>query len=122
MTSRDEGNSGASRRRDTRVIVNREFQSMEEFIAEYVKDVSRSGVFVRTDDPLPVGTRVDLRFTVVSTNLETIEGTGAVVRIVAASDPLGAGMGVVFTDLTPASRIRLDEILARHLASLQAMR
>ena len=51
--------SKPTRRQSDRVIVNREFSSIDEFITEYVSDISRSGVFIRSDDPLPVGTKVD---------------------------------------------------------------
>ena len=61
-----------ARRREPRVIVNREFRSVEEFISEYVSNVSRTGAFIRTDDPLPLGTRVQLRFTLLIEEIETI--------------------------------------------------
>ncbi|HCF59173.1 MAG TPA: hypothetical protein DFS52_14415, partial [Myxococcales bacterium] len=73
------GNSG---RRESRRVINREFASVEEFISEYVCNISRSGAFVRSVDPLPVGTRVALRFSVIIDEIETVEGIGEVVRVV----------------------------------------
>jgi uncharacterized protein (TIGR02266 family) len=101
------------RRAEPRQQVNRDFASVEEFLAEYVANISRSGAFIRTDDPLPVGTRVALKFTVIMDELETIEGVGIVVR----RSPLGgndaAGMGVVFTELTGYSRELIEKIMTR---------
>jgi uncharacterized protein (TIGR02266 family) len=102
-----------NRRTEGRIVVNREFASAEEFLAEYVANVSRSGAFIRTDDPLPVGTKVALRFTVILDELETIEGLGMVVRRVPPGDDGPAGMGVVFTELTAYSKQLLEKIITR---------
>lgn len=93
--------------------VNREFASVEEFILEYVSNVSRTGVFIRTDDPLPIGTRVNLKFTVIMDDLETIEGQGEVVRVVKEGKDEPAGMGVVFTDLNSYSRKLIERLMVR---------
>lgn len=101
------------RRRDPRLVVNREFKSVEEFVAEYVSNISRSGAFIRTDDPLPVGTRVQLRFTLLADEIETIEGEGEVVRVVKSGGRAKAGMGVVFTSLTAYSKQLLERLMTR---------
>ena len=100
-----------TRRRDPRVVVNREFATIEEFISEYASDISRSGVFIRSDDPLPVGTKVDLRFTVIIDDFETIEGIGEVIRTVPPGGPTPSGMGVAFLELTERSRTLLDRLV-----------
>jgi uncharacterized protein (TIGR02266 family) len=101
------------RRRDPRLVVNREFRSVEEFIAEYVSNISRSGAFIRTDEPLPVGTRVQLRFTLLLDDIETIEGEGEVVRLVKASGRQRGGMGVVFTSLSAYSKQLIERLVTR---------
>ena len=95
--------------RDDRVTINHEFASVDEFIAEYVTNISRSGVFIRTRAPLPVGTRVNLRFTVIVDELETIEGVGEVMRV--QEDP--PGMGVVFVELTSHSQDLVSKLITR---------
>ena len=95
------------RRGADRVRVNREFDTIEEFISEYVSDISQSGVFIRSDDPLPKGTKVDLRFTVIMDEMETIEGIGEVVRV--END----GMGVVFRELSAYSKDLLEKLLTQ---------
>lgn len=99
------------KRDERRLPVNREFLSIEEFITEYVSDISRTGIFIRSDDPLPVGTKVDLRFTVIAGDFETIEGIGEVVRYIPPGGDAPAGMGVVFTELTDVSRALVDRLL-----------
>ena len=94
-------------RREARVTINKEFESYDAFINEYVTNISRSGVFVRSKTPLPVGTRVNLRFTVIMDDIETIEGVGCVVRV--HEDP--PGMGVVFTELSGYSKSLIEKLL-----------
>lgn len=92
-----------------RVTINKSFDSFDAFVEEYVSNVSKSGVFIRSTTPLPVGTKVNLTFSVVMDGIETIEGTGEVVRVV--DDP--PGMGVVFTQLTSGSQAILERLLIR---------
>jgi len=97
-------------RQEPRVTINKEFDSFDQFIEEYVTNISKSGVFIRTEQPLPIGTEVDLRFTVIMESIETIEGTGLVVRV--QQDP--SGMGVVFKDLSSYSESLIRKLLTHH--------
>jgi uncharacterized protein (TIGR02266 family) len=94
-------------RTDVRLTINKEFESFDAFIQEYVTNISRSGVFVKSKQPLPVGTRVNLKFTVIMQDVETIEGIGEVVRV--DDDP--SGMGVVFRELSAYSKNLLERLL-----------
>lgn len=97
-------------RQEQRVTINKEFDSFDQFIQEYVTNISKSGVFIRTEQPLPVGTKVDLRFTVIMDNIETIEGLGEVVRV--QQSP--SGMGVVFRELSSYSQELISKLLVQH--------
>jgi len=95
--------------REKRVTINHEFANVDQFITEYVTNISRSGVFIRSKDPLPVGTKVNLRFTVIMEEIETIEGIGEVVRV--SKRP--AGMGVAFIKLTSYSQRLIEKLFTR---------
>jgi len=95
--------------RAERVQINHEFSSVDAFINEYVANISHSGVFIRSKDPLPVGTRVALKFTVIMDELETIEGVGEVVR--RTTKP--AGMGVIFVELTGYSQDLVAKLITQ---------
>jgi hypothetical protein len=97
----------ARKRRDDRLTINKEFGSFEAFIEEYVTNISRSGAFVKSSDPPPVGTEINLKFTVIMDDIETIEGIGKVVRV--QHDP--QGMGVVFTRISHHSQHLLERLL-----------
>ncbi len=95
-----------------RVTINKEFESFDAFIQEYVTNISRTGVFIKSQQPLPVGTRVNLRFTVIMDDIETIEGIGEVVRVDA--DPSGVvGMGVVFREISAYSKDLIEKLLVQ---------
>ena len=98
-------------RKTTRVTINKQFDSFDQFVREYVANVSGGGVFIRSATPLPVGTEITLKFAVVLDEIETIEGTGVVVRV--ENDP--PGMGVVFKELRGYSQELVERLLvARH--------
>lgn len=98
-------------RTDERVTINKEFESFDAFIQEYVTNISRSGVFIKSNKPLPVGTRVNLRFTVIMDDIESIEGVGEVVRV--DMDP--PGMGVVFRELSAYSKDLIEKLLVQRV-------
>jgi hypothetical protein len=97
----------ADKRLGERLTINKEFESFDAFIQEYVTNISRTGVFIKSSTPLAVGTRVNLRFTVIMDDIETIEGIGEVVRV--ERDP--PGMGVVFRELSAYSKGLIDKLL-----------
>jgi hypothetical protein len=99
----------SDKRADERVTINKEFESFDAFIQEYVTNISRTGVFIKSTTPLPIGTRVNLRFTVIMEDIESIEGVGEVVRV--EKDP--PGMGVVFRELSQYSKGLIDKLLTQ---------
>src|SRR5215467_14652895 len=101
------------KREDERVTINKEFESFDAFIQEYVTNISRTGVFIKSQTPLPIGTSVNLRFTVIMEDIETIEGVGEVVRV--ERDP--PGMGVVFRELSQYSKDLIDKLLTQRSRS-----
>lgn len=76
----------------------------------YVANLSEYGVFVHTGRRLPLGTEVELRFTVVVEDPVVIAGRGRVVRYQA--DP--AGMGFEFTQLDPEMLLRVADVVRRN--------
>jgi hypothetical protein len=104
-----EPKSRIDNRVDERVTINKEFESFDAFIQEYVTNISRTGVFIKSQTPLAVGTRVNLRFTVIMDDIETIEGVGEVVRT--EKDP--PGMGVVFRELSAYSKGLIEKLLVQ---------
>lgn len=101
----------ADNRQHRRVLVNQEFECIDDYIAEYVSNISQGGVFIRSKNPLPQGTRVQLKFSVILDDLEEVVGEGEVVRV--NHSPENSGMGVAFTRLDARSKELIDEICRR---------
>jgi hypothetical protein len=66
-------------------------------------DISRSGCYVDTLNPVPQGSRVRIRFT---HHQEEFEAIGSVVYV-----SQGLGMGIKFSDVSPEEQTRLDRWL-----------
>jgi uncharacterized protein (TIGR02266 family) len=100
----------------TPVTLKIKFKSatLDQFIERYSVDVSHGGIFIRTKDPLPVGTAMRFEFQLKDASpLITGEGTVVWTR---EHDPSRAGvapgMGVRFDRLADGSQEVLDKILA----------
>ena len=97
-------------RRDMRtpITLKIKFKSsnLDQFIERYSVDVSRGGIFIRTKEPLPVGTQLKFEFQLQDAS-SLIAGEGTVVWI-REHDPnrtgVAPGMGVRFDKLQPASQ------------------
>ena len=88
--------------------------TLEQFIERYAVDVSHGGIFIRTKEPLAVGTQMRFEFQLRdATPLITGEGTVVWTR---ENDParpgVAPGMGVRFDRLNEGSQQVLDKILA----------
>lgn len=105
-------------RRDMRtpITLKIKFKSsnLDQFIERYSVDVSRGGIFIRTKEPLPVGTQLRFEFQLQDASA-LIAGDGTVVWI-REHDParqgVAPGMGVRFDKLAAESQKVLDRILA----------
>ncbi len=89
-------------------------ETVEQFIGRYGADVSPGGLFVRTRDPLAVGTGLNFEFSLAN-GAPLLVGNGTVVwvRDAEASRPgVTPGMGVRFDRLNGHSQTVLGTILA----------
>jgi len=88
--------------------------NLDQFIERYSVDVSRGGIFIRTKEPLPVGTQLRFEFQLQDAS-SLIAGDGTVVWI-REHDParqgVAPGMGVRFDKLAVDSQKVLDRILS----------
>jgi len=93
-------------------------ESLEQFVERYAIDVSRGGIFIRTREPLAVGTQLKLDFQYQS-GVPLMAGDGTVVWI-REPDPnrptVPPGMGVRFDRLTPESQVVLEQLLSEKAA------
>lgn len=103
--------AGADRRIHKRIPVSIEvdYRADDTFLFAYITDISAMGIFVKTEQPEPVGTRLTLSFRLPqSMGGENIELDGEVIWInpprAEEDEGRNPGMGIQFTGLTPSQR------------------
>lgn len=94
------------RRLNERLPINREFETFEALIGEFIVDISEQGAFIRTREVYEIGELIPFRFAVLAPELERIEGEARVVRI--SDDP--PGVGVEFVELASYSRFLIERL------------
>jgi uncharacterized protein (TIGR02266 family) len=108
----------ADTRKDKRAPVSLKVRfksaTVDEFIEQYAHDISRGGVFIKSKQPMPVGTL--LKFEVqLKDESPLIHGVGRVVwkreAGAGATDEAPAGMGIKFIRMDPECRTVVDRIV-----------
>ena len=106
---------GSERRSDPRVPISLkvEYKRLNSFFADYTKNISRGGTFIRTANPLPIGT--EFIFELVIPTLEApLKLRGKVQWTVApGADDEEPGMGIGFVWETEAERLRISTTVER---------
>jgi len=114
-TDLDDGSdlSGAERRRNDRFDVTWQVdcETEDTFLYAYITNISEMGIFVKTDKPLAVGSRLVLRFA--PSNEQHPFVLNGIVQWINPVRPLGdnpnPGMGIRFESLELADRERIVE-------------
>jgi type IV pilus assembly protein PilZ len=92
-----------------------EYDRLNALLSDYTHNLSRGGTFIRTDRPLPTGTK--LMFTIRAPELGQPILLRGVVRWVVGADAAHAdrpaGMGIAFVYDSPAHKERLEARLDR---------
>lgn len=89
-----------------------DYSSGDTFLFSYIQNISEMGIFIRSDNPLPIGTLLELRFA--PDGQAPIEVLGEVTWINPYrpfGDNLNPGMGVHFRDLSAELRERIVELV-----------
>jgi len=106
MTEQDDSD-GSERREHTRyeTSVAVDYASGETFLFAYLKNISAMGIFIRTNEPLAIGTTLRLRFHVDEGDPLVLDGEITWINPFRPNgENLNPGMGVRFTELTPERR------------------
>jgi uncharacterized protein (TIGR02266 family) len=107
---------GHERRKWQRILVDIEvdYGNEDNYLFAYIRDISATGIFVRTNSPEAPGTHLNLRFTPPSGGGQ-LELEGEVIwwnpYRPGAADNLHPGMGISFLGLTDDERRQLSELI-----------
>ena len=92
-----------------------DYETRDLFLGSRVTNISRGGLFIRTDNPLPVQTEVSLSLHLPQDE-GVIEARGRVVwnfDVPKNSFHVVSGMGIKFIDLSSDQRMRIETSLKR---------
>lgn len=108
----------ADRRRSQRILVDLEvdYECEDTFLFAYITDMSAFGIFIRTNNPEPPGTRLNLRFALPGRQQTlAVEGEVTWINPFRPGDftSINPGMGVKFVDMTDEIRDRLLQLIRK---------
>lgn len=87
-----------------------DYKKLNSFFADYTKNISKGGTFIKTKKPLPIGTRFLFKLTVPQRDLP-FELLGEVVW--SKGDGEGAGMGIRFIYSADTQRGEFEAVVER---------
>lgn len=118
---------GAERRDEGRASVRLkvDYERLNTFFADYTRNVSSGGTFIRTTKPLEVGTRFSLALNLPDAHLPEVGATSLaltgevrwVVREADAAPDEPAGMGVQFVFANDDERRRIEDRIEKLMRS-----
>jgi type IV pilus assembly protein PilZ len=85
-----------------------DYKKLNSFFADYTKNISKGGTFIKTKKTLPVGTRFLFRLTVPG-RAKPFELNGEVVHASATGDE--AGMGIRFVWIEDRDRLAFEAVV-----------
>ncbi|MGB5811997.1 MAG: TIGR02266 family protein [Polyangiales bacterium] len=97
-----------------------EYERLNAFLSDYTHNLSRGGTFIRTEQPLEVGTQLAFRIKAPELGELVLQGVVRwVVTLEDADDERPAGMGIAFLHDSAAEQyeveLRLDRVMVQAL-------
>lgn len=99
----------AAARVDIVIPVRLRYESVLDFVETQSMNISRSGMFIVTETPAPLGSSIEFEFSLTD-GFVLLHGLAEVVRV--AQGGIVEGMGVRFVNLDPANQAVIDRIVA----------
>jgi type IV pilus assembly protein PilZ len=108
----------------TAITLKVDYKRLNTFFADYTKNISKGGTFIRTTKPLEVGTEFVFVLTVPEPKLDNapvrLELTGLVKWVVSEADATAespAGMGIRFVFKDDGEKSRVEQFVAELMKS-----
>jgi len=88
-----------------------DYQVLDQFLYDYATNISLGGVFILSSNPLPVGTKLRVQFSLPGLK-EMVTTWGEVAHVVEDRSKQGfSGMGIRFNDLDAAQKRSIDQLI-----------
>ena len=114
MSEAEAGTKDDERRNEDRALITLrvEYKRINTFFADYTKNISKGGTFIRTSKPLEIGT--EFQFVLALPEGVQVELKGVVQWVItdgAASTESPAGMGIQFVFADDAQRLAVETVV-----------
>jgi type IV pilus assembly protein PilZ len=96
----------------TDLLVRVNYQTVDALFSEFARNINEGGMFIETEDPQPVGTRVELEFKLPGSE-DPLKVTGLVVRSDVVGPEGSQGMGIEFESLAETERDHINLIVRK---------
>ncbi len=96
----------------TDLIVQVNYQTVDDLFSEFARNINEGGIFIETETPQPIGTRVQLEFKLPGAD-QPIEVIGRVVREEQGGSSGVAGIGIEFENLDSEVCQQINEIVRK---------
>jgi uncharacterized protein (TIGR02266 family) len=110
---------GAERRRAPRTAIEASigFQSETNFFTGFSEDISSGGIFIATFNMRPIGSKLNVNFTLPSGQLISVDGVVRWIREFNETTPdILPGMGIQFDDLHPSDKEMIESFIGQRPA------
>lgn len=117
IESVDDKDKNLERRKEQRIPIEIEvkYSTGDSFVIDWTMNISRGGMFIRTPNPLPVGSVLKIQFSVPGAQ-ENISAEGIVRWKIDPSDPnIIPGMGIEIISIDESSKNILNEFIKKNL-------
>ena len=112
--SRSETRAAVERRRSERapVVVRIEYATVDALFSDFTRNINEGGIFVETDEPIPLDQKVDLKLRLPGSN-ELVHACGRVVRVEPTSPTSAGGIAIEFEELDANARETINAAVRR---------
>lgn len=97
------------------IVISSAFTDFDEFLMSYMNEIPGGGLFLETDQTLPLGSKVRLYFTLRSSRIPILEGEGEVISVEREDQENVGGMVVKFFSLDEKSKNLLTRLIKNFL-------
>ena len=96
-----------------------EFKKDIDFVTSYILNISKGGLFLRTDNAYPLDTIVFLRFTMPGDTQPIVTGGEVVWRNMGGGGYFPKGMGIKFLKLNADDNEKIKKFVDKHFAQIK---
>lgn len=93
------------------VHIRIDYQTVDAFFSEFASNINQSGLYIKTNKPLPPGTRLDIQF-LLPNNSRPVQVEGEVVWVnEKTTKGINPGMGIRFEELEPEAKRQINDLV-----------